>query len=185
MAKLVLPGRENQTEAARSQMTTIQKREAHTLVISIAHGDLRLAKYPLAVGHYHGDTIVHAEKRLDNQLGGRLTELFNMYLYPGPVGTVEVIHVPDVKPPGALVIGLGDVGEITPAIVRNGISNAALRHSLAVLNRTRNNCGTAKEPTGAPASNGDGPLRRGWLSAGFSTLLLGTYGGNALSIEAS
>ncbi len=84
-----------------------------------------------------------------------------------------------------LVIGLGDVGEITPAIVRNGISNAALRHSLAVLNRTRNNCGTAKEPTGAPASNGDGPPIRGWVSAGFSTLLLGTYGGNALSIEAS
>src|SRR4029453_14675643 len=108
----------------------------------------------------------------DDQLGGRLTELFNMYLYPGPVDTAEVIHVPDAKPPGALRLGLGYVGEITPPIVRNGISNAALRHSLAVLNRTRNNCGTAKEPTGAPASNGDGPPIRGWVSAGFSTLLL-------------
>lgn len=153
--------------------------EPYTLLISISHGDLRLAKYPLAVGHYDGDTIVHAEKRLDGQLGGRLTELFNLYLYPGPEGTAEVINLPHAKPPGALVIGLGDVGEIKPALVRNGISNAVLRYAMAVLNETRN-----KRDTTA-ASDGGGGTEQSWVSAAFSTLLLGTFGGNALSIEAS
>jgi len=163
MAKLVIAGKQRRTCSAD------EKRDPHTLLISVAHGDLRLAKYPLAVGHYNGDTIVHAEKRLDDQLRGRLTELFNMYLYPGPKDTAEVIHVPEATPPGALIIGLGDVGEIDPSLVRNGISNAALRHALARLNEARNSNSAAA----------------GWVSAGFSTLLLGTYGGNALSIEAS
>lgn len=131
---------------------------------------MRRAKYPLAVGHYQGDTIVHAEKRLDDQLNGRLTELFNMYLYPGPEGTVEVIHAPDSNPPGALIIGLGNVGEINPSVVRNGVSNAALRHALICLNESRNKKGAAA---------------KSWVAVGFSTLLLGTYGGNSLSIEAS
>jgi CHAT domain-containing protein len=139
-------------------------------LISIAHGDLRRARYPLAVGHYDGDTIVHAEKRLDDQLDGRLTELFNMYLYPGPEGTVEVIHVPASRPPGALIIGLGNVGEINPSVVRNGVSNAALRHAIVSLNEMRNR---------------DGEAAHELVQTGFSTLLLGTYGGNALSIEAS
>ncbi|MFL6334512.1 MAG: CHAT domain-containing protein [Pyrinomonadaceae bacterium] len=153
--------------------------QPYTLLISISHGDLRLAKYPLAVGHYDGDTIVHAEKRLDKQLGERLSELFNLYLYPGPEGTAEVITLPHAKPPGALVIGLGDVGEIKPVIVRNGISNVALRYAMAVLNESRN-----KRDATAAAGGGDG-TEQSWVSAAFSTLLLGTYGGNALSIEAS
>lgn len=173
MAKLLLPGRTSQMASVSGQPANRQARLPHTLLISVAHGDLRRATYPLAVGHYDGDTIVHAEKRLDDQLGGRLTELFNMYLYPGPEGTVEVIHVPDAHPPGAIIIGLGNVGEIKPSIVRNGVSNAALRHALTVLNESRN--------TTVPVAEG----AQTWLSAGFSTLLLGTYAGNALSIEGS
>jgi Uncharacterized protein conserved in bacteria len=170
MAKLLLPGRTAQSSVASGQTSNRQPRRPHTLLISIAHGDLRRAKYPLAVGHYHGDTIVHAEKRLDQQLGGRLTELFNMYLYPGAENTVEVLHVKGSHPPGALVIGLGNVGEITPSIVRDGITNAALRHALAVLSESRNKSSATE---------------RKWEKASFSTLLLGTYGGNALSIGAS
>src|ERR1043165_8852570 len=173
MAILLLPGRSAQQTAAGGQASTYQARLPHTLLISVAHGDLRRARYPLAVGHYHGDTIVHAEQRLDEQLGGRLTELFNMYLYPGAEGTSEVIHVEGAHPPGAIIIGLGNVGEINPAIVRNGICNAVLRHALAVLNESRNKEGEA-----------GGEAGQSWLSAGFSTLLLGTYGGNALSIDA-
>jgi tetratricopeptide (TPR) repeat protein len=153
--------------------------QPYTLLISISHGDLRLAKYPLAVGHYDGDTIVHAEKRLDKQLDGRLSELFNLYLYPGPEGTAEVITLPRAKPPGALIIGLGDVGEIKPAVVRNGVSNAVLRYAMTVLNESRNRRGATAAPGGG---NGSG---QSWVSAAFSTLLIGTYGGNALGIEAS
>src|SRR3954452_6960777 len=109
MAKLLLPGRSTQQAGVGGPSPARQARLPHTLLISVAHGDLRRAMYPLTVGHYRGDTIVHAEKRLDDQLGGRLTELFNMYLYPGAEGTAEVIHVQGAHPPGAIIIGLGNV----------------------------------------------------------------------------
>lgn len=155
------------------------RRQSHTLVISVSHGDLRLARFPLAIGHYHGDSIVHAEERLDRQLDRRLTELFDLYLYPGPEGTTEVIHVPGASPPGALVIGLGNVGEIKPSIIRDGVSKAVLRHSLAVLNESRVKS-RAQTFTAAAATEAAGPEM-----VGVSTLLLGTYGGNALSIGVS
>lgn len=156
-------------------------RLAHTLVISVSHGDLRQAKFPLAIGHYHGDSIVHAEERLDRQLDRRLTELFDLYLYPGPEGTTEVIHVPGASPPGALVIGLGNVGEIKPSIVRDGVSKAALRHALAALNESRVKA-YAEGLSATDATDGTAPAP---AQVGLSSLLLGTYGGNALSIGVS
>src|SRR5262245_36470849 len=99
--------------------------ELQPLVFSIHNGDLKGAKYPLVIGHYHGDGIVNTELRLDRLLRGRLTNRLNMLLYPGPRGTVDVIHAPECLPPGALVIGLGNVGEIKTSIVATGITNAA------------------------------------------------------------
>ena len=129
------------------------------------HGHLREAEFPVAVGHYLGDGIVSAEKVLDRQLNGQLTENFQLDLYPGRDGTAEVLESPGSQPPGALVIGLGEVGEISADKVRRGITAAALRYALARLRRAD------------PDSDR--------LSLGISALLLGTYGGNALSVRDS
>jgi hypothetical protein len=142
---------------------------AHALRIAVAHGELRQAAYPIAVGHYQGDSIVSAEAVLDQALGGRLSQRFQAGLYPGADGTVEVVYAPDCQPSGALIIGLGEVGGLTADKLRDGVMRAALSHALAVLD-----VGTNIKASG-----------RGWRSAAFSSLLLGTYGGNALTIEAS
>jgi tetratricopeptide (TPR) repeat protein len=129
------------------------------------HGHLREADFPVAVGHYLGDGIVSAEKVLDQQLGGRLSENFQLDLYPGRNGTTEVFESPGNHPPGALVIGLGEVGEIGTDKVRRGVAAAALRYALGRL-----------RSAGPEADR---------LSLGISALLLGTYGGNALSVRDS
>lgn len=147
-----------------------RKREAaHNLRVTVAHGDLRFARYPVAVGHYTGDVIVSAEKTLDDRLSNRLSQRFNIGMYPGPVGTAEVVYVPDASPPGALIIGLGEVGEITAEKIRNGVARAALRYALTVMDEQTANGGSTKH----------------WRSAAFSALLLGTYGGQALTVEDS
>jgi pimeloyl-ACP methyl ester carboxylesterase len=94
------------------------------LQITVAHGDLRQAVYPLAIGHYDRDTIVSAEEELDRQLGGRLSRRFQMDLYPGAAGSAEIVLAPDCSPPGGLIIGLGEVGGITPEKVRSGVTEA-------------------------------------------------------------
>lgn len=144
------------------------KGPVYTLEIGILHGDLRFSQYPVAVGHYDGDGVVSAEKYLDRLLDGRLTDRLGMRLYPGPAGTAEVIYgAKGSLPGGALVIGLGDMGSINSEIVEQGVTTAALRHALSIAEQS-------------PAQQG-----RRFRSAAFSSLLIGTYGGNALSVKES
>jgi CHAT domain len=133
------------------------------LRVRVTHGHLRGAKYPLAVGHYLGDGIVSAEADLDRQLDGRLSARLAMDLYPGAEGTADTILAPQANPPGALVVGLGEIGEITTEKVRRGVLEASLRHALA----------RAESHDGQP-----GP-------ASFSTLLIGACGGRAIPIRDS
>ena len=93
---------------------------AVTLTVSVLHASLEHASFPLAIGHYDGDMIVGAEAVLDGKLDKKLSLRRHMHLYPGKVGTVEVILNPQGQTQGeakgALVIGLGEMGQITPDI---------------------------------------------------------------------
>ena len=70
------------------------------LRVTVAHGSLENAAYPVAVGHYHGDALVGAEGFLDWKLNGRLRERYAMRLYPGEAETAEVIPAPGGHPAG-------------------------------------------------------------------------------------
>ncbi|MCL4862238.1 MAG: CHAT domain-containing protein [Caldilineaceae bacterium] len=137
-----------------------------TLRLSVVHAGLEHARYPLAVGHYDGDVLTGAEWVLNERLDDRLARRRAMNLYPGPEGSVELILAPGLSPPGGLVIGLGEVGQITADIVTRGIVTGALRLALARLE--------APPEAGQPQS---------WRPAALSALLIGTRGGRALTIE--
>lgn len=102
--------------------------------VSITHGDLGYALHPVCVGHYAGDTIVSAEDYLDRALDKRLRERHQLGLYPGKLGTCEVVFNPDrfAKPAGAIVIGLGRVGELSPGALEAGVTQAALQYAIHV-----------------------------------------------------
>ncbi len=161
----LFPTEEDLFDAA-FQAVREEEEQPITLDISVTHGHLREARYPVAVGHYLGDGIVSAEKVIDDQLLGRLSNRFALGLYPGEAGTAEAIEAPDFRPPGALVIGFGEVGKITPEVVRRGIAAVAERHALQQL----------EVSTKAPEEV---------LETGITSVLLATYGGNALSVRNS
>ncbi len=131
--------------------------------ISIRHGDLSYARYPVLVGHYQGDTIVSAEQALDQRLAGRLTEHMQLGLYPGPPGTHALFfnERPWAKPAGAVVVGLGQVGDLTPVLLETGVRDALLECALRIAHWPDARFG---EP---------GAVR----SAAFSCLLVGTGAG--------
>lgn len=102
--------------------------------ISVVHGNLCFAKSPIAVGHYQGDTIVSAEAALDSRLNGRLSKRLQLGLYPGPLCSHEVLlNLEDHKFPGALIVGLGEVGSLTPGELTDTFREAVLRY---VVNST-------------------------------------------------
>ena len=129
----------------------------YPLTVSVLHSHLRQAEYPVAIGHYRDDTIVSAEAALDVALGGRLSRRLDLDVYAGAPGAVEILTVPGAHPPGAIVIGLGEVGDLTPERLARLVANAAVRHAVRVAD------------TSSAAR---------WASAAISTLFIGTDSGS-------
>lgn len=147
--------------------------------VEVVHGSLAFADYPVMVGHYDGSTIEGAEGALDYYLDYRLTARDLLDVYPGPIGTAEVIAAdPNGKPPGAIIVGMGEVGALNAAKVTRSVTEGALRQAMAVLDQTAADGGTddateVERETAMP------------LSVGVATVLIGTAGLSGLTIESS
>ena len=100
--------------------------------VRVAHGDIRFARAPVLVGHYSGDGILSAEAALDLALDGRLSRCAQLGLYPGPVETCQVFLDDGawVGPPGAVVLGLGEVGQLAVGQLTRAVAHAVLNLSL-------------------------------------------------------
>ena len=107
---------------------------APAIRVGIRHGDLGYARHPVLVGHYTGDTIVSAEAALDQHLGGALSRRLQLGLYPAAHGSHALFFHdhPDGKPGGAVVVGLGQVGELSPGLLEAGVRKAFLEYALQV-----------------------------------------------------
>ncbi len=135
--------------------------------VTVVHGDLSFARFPIVVGHYEGDTIIGAESVIDRLFDGALKTRYNLGLYPGPLGSHTVVvrePTPLQKalqlPPGAVVVGLGRWGELTAGQIANIIRRGAIEYVLQVDNQQRRgnapdakNVGLSVLLIGATASN--------------------------------
>ena len=110
-------------------------RPAPVIEVAIRHGNLAYARHPVVVGHYQGDTVVSAEAVLDRQLGGALTRRLDLGIYPGPIGshTVVINESPQARPGGAIVVGLGQVGGLSPGQLEDSLRAALLEFALDVV----------------------------------------------------
>ena len=108
---------------------------APPIQVSIRHGDLAYARNPVLAGHYRGDTIISAELDLDRQLGGALTRRLQLGIYPGLLGTHALFFREDKKskPLGAVIVGLGQLGELAPALLQRAARDALLEFALQVM----------------------------------------------------
>jgi len=144
--------------------------------VRIVHGDLAGARFPVAVGHYEGDTIVSAESYLDRQVDGRLREMNRLGLYPGKLNTTGVFlndeqRRPKGAHPGAIIVGLGMVGELTPGALTTTFARGTTLYALERLEweRTRR------------LRQQDALQEQTCVSAPLTTVLIGA-GGAGLSI---
>ncbi len=110
-------------------------RPAPVIEVAVRHGNLAYARHPVVVGHYQGDTVVSAEAVLDRQLGGALTRRLDLGIYPGPLGshTVVLNESPQARPGGAIVVGLGQVGGLSPGQMEESLRAALLEFALDVV----------------------------------------------------
>ncbi len=151
---------------------------AGPLRVSIRHGDLRYARFPVLVGHYEGDVLVGTEAFIDDQLSGLepvgpLRRARDMGLYPGPCGSHAVFfNEQSGRPPyGAVVVGLGLVGELAPSRLELSVCDALLHYAQRLAERA-----ALTRPAGGT------PVR---VAANVSCLLVGSSGANALRVRDS
>ena len=152
-------------------------RAKYTLKVSCRGMDLRYARDPILVGHYQGDAISAAEAQIDRYVvDGGLTQRHSLGLYAGAPGTVTVVLL---KPNdqqarvgiqrGAIVIGLGELGELTTAVLGEAVRNGVLRYLMQLVDRE------------------DSSRTDRWETAevGLATLILGYNSTTHISIEDS
>jgi hypothetical protein len=124
------------SSAGQTEQTAGGKTERATKV-TVACGHLAFARYPVLVGHYRGDTFAGTEAMLDRVLAKRLTERRSMSLYPGPIATSTVVFDSSARPPGAVVVGLGEAADLAAGPLRRTLRHGVLAFAAARLDLTR------------------------------------------------
>ncbi|MFN9244749.1 MAG: CHAT domain-containing protein [Cyanobacteriota bacterium] len=150
------------------------ERESAPLHVSCHAMDLRYVSQPLMVGHYENDPIAAAEALIDRDIvAGELSIRNHLGLYAGPRGTTTVVlmsrsdrelHQGSCR--GAVVIGLGKLGDLSSVALAEAVRVGTLRYLLQILDRAE---GTAQLQPGVE----------------LASLLIGQNSTNEIHIEDS
>ena len=136
--------------------------------VSVSNGDLRYASYPILAGHFNNDGILNAEKAIDRHLEGALTERHQLALYPGEIGSNEIVILNDHFFQGTIIVGLGNFGTLTAFQLTQTVEQGVAKYLLDLG-------GKILPENNRSAEHG---------AAGISSLIIGCgYGG--LSVENS
>ena len=128
--------------------------------VRIVHDNVSNASHPVLVGHYRHDVIVGAERYLDQRLDGRLSALLRMELYAGLLNTAVVVLNEQTRGelalhPGAIIAGLGVVGELSPARLTATLAQALTLYGadcVGLERRRRQRAGRLAAPAGLIAA---------------------------------
>ena len=106
------------------------------LRVSISNGDLRYSAYPLLAGHFINDGILYAEKAIDYNLKGALAERYALGIYPGEIGSSEVIITGQKDFNGAIIVGLGEPGSLTAYQLSQSVEQGVSKYLLDLNNNS-------------------------------------------------
>lgn len=100
-------------------------------VIEFIHGSLAGADSPILIGAYANDSLRGSAKFLDGHLGGQLERTAKLGRYPAQPDDAMVFlnPIPNGKPGGAIVVGLGPVGELLPGNLTRALTNGLLEYA--------------------------------------------------------
>jgi tetratricopeptide (TPR) repeat protein len=146
-----------------------------SLHVRLLHASLEHAQYPVLVGHFAGSPLSGAEERLDDCLENRLSRAQVARDYPEALG--EFRHFPGYEgtpPPGAIVVGLGPVGDLTESQLTAVVTRSLVRYASEERDRER-----------ASVRHHDGRADTQATGLGLASVLIGTSRSSGLTVEGS
>lgn len=124
--------------------------------VRVIHGDLIYVDAPVLVGHTQGvNNLEQAEYVLDRALGGRMRSRLDAGIYAGPLGSYALFPPqPEERfAVGAIVIGIGRIGELSPGSLCDGVARALTAYAI-----TRHE-ERVRAPGAGAAADGGQPLQ--------------------------
>ena len=99
--------------------------------IEVIHGSLASAETPVLIGAYAGDTLRGSAKFLNDHLGGRMERALAIGRYPCQPDDAMLFRQTEAhaKPAGAIVVGLGSLGELLPGTLTQALSEGLLEYA--------------------------------------------------------
>ena len=135
--------------------STAAPANALSLRVRVTHASLEQAEHPVIVGHYRGIPVDGAEGFINMRLDGALSRHRDLGDYPGMVGDVLFVEAPQLRPRGAIVIGLGEFGELTRSKLVRSVRRAAVSRALRAAERDdEERIGLSAVLTSTPGSYG-------------------------------
>ncbi|PZX52093.1 lecithin:cholesterol acyltransferase [Algoriphagus ratkowskyi] len=126
--------------------------EEKPVLISVSHGDLKYAKFPVLAGHFKFDAILTTELAIDRQLSGELARLHGLGLYPGDIGSNQVVLNEDYSKTtfkGGVIVGLGVPGELSGFALMKSVEKGVARYlTIRKENANSQRDGTTSATTG-------------------------------------
>jgi len=104
--------------------------EVDHLHVSVVHGDLKMASFPLLFGHFKSEGFINAEKVLDERYDERLSQRFDIRRYPEELGENLILLDNDKSPKGLVIMGLGEVPDLTHSNLQDAVKGAVLEYVL-------------------------------------------------------
>ena len=139
------------------------------LAVTVHHGDLRYVGLPVIVGSNDGTPIRGAERAVDDFLEGAVRRRAALRRLHGAAGTCELFTARGGTQPAALIVGLGNPGDLTPGGLADLTTQAVLRFAAERLDQLP----------------GDGPAGGAPHEEKIATVLIGTTGQAPLTVAGS
>ena len=100
-------------------------------VIEVIHNSLASAESPVMIGAYANDSLRGSAHFLDRHLGNGLQQAYELGRYPSYPGEVAIFFHPEPgrRPAGAIVVGLGALGELLPGALTHALTDGLLEYA--------------------------------------------------------
>lgn len=108
-----------------------QSAKVSPAIIEVFHGSLAQAESPVLIGAYANDSLRGSALFLNRHLKGRMERAFMLGCYPGqPEDAAVFFHpAPGEKPGGAIVVGLGAIGDLLPGTLTRSLTHGLLEYA--------------------------------------------------------
>ena len=97
-------------------------------VIEVIHGSLASAESPVMIGAYANDSLRGSAHFLNRHLDNGLQQAYDLGRYPNYPGEAAIFIRPEPgrRPAGAIVVGLGALGELLPGALTRALTDGLL-----------------------------------------------------------